>query len=76
MDKIVQKVKENQEIVTIFVISAVFFFFIYDFYDWLLWLVMSVILYFTITFRINIAMWQADSRIHKRDRRKQLGKNY
>jgi len=75
VNKIVQKMKENHEIIAIFVVSAIIFFFIFDFYDWILWLVLYVILYFTITFRINIAQWQADYRLHRRDRRKSLGKN-
>lgn len=69
-----QKILENHKIIAIFIASAVIFYFIYDFYDWLLWLVLAVILYETITFRVNIAKWQAICKLKKKQRRANLGK--
>lgn len=73
-DKIKQKIMKNHEIIAIFVVSAIVFYFVYDFYDWLLWFVSAIILYKTITFRINIAQWQADYRFRKNARRNNVRK--
>jgi len=69
MNKIVDFLAKNHEIIAIFAVFSLIFSFILSINDLILWFILAVILYKTITFRINIAKWQAYCQIKKKKRR-------